>query len=658
MSVEIVESTMTGMKGAGTLTVQPRQAEPPPAASPVSELKPGWSPICDPKVEYPSRRFGLRSCLYFGGIAPVVLALLIPLTWYSAQLLDDGLFALLAVAGAWSAVFWRAVKDGPDLLNNGLSAHHVRPIDWVGLPIVLCFLSLPLVPIGYIFNCVSDTSSGVAAFVGLILHTPIALGACRVVTMATSALVGSGVDGHERQLRELRPLPVDLFPRGPMKNGGATAGCRYFMALPIVRAIPEPEIQVITRAIALEHFLYFHEHPLDTPPDTTFDIRPAIDRWARKLGFEDGQRLHEAWDIRNSLLHSQGNRPRPGRRRVQAAAVVLLRGVERAIDLLPASEQFMFRDERSLHAWCQRTREPELTPFQRLIDLVNEVEGAGEGRARAACALRRSAAWWHRRTKLLPEVRQLMRLITWGWHLPTEGAICARDCARCAQLPPGKLPLPVIRRVQEAELRLVLLGSLVEFLVSVVRPGSEDTKFGDRLVEALGARRSVGIRNLMFALGARNDVVHPNTSRELGLDEVERAVHYLYDTVLDLLPLVPPGLQHAVTAQRPEAWPVLPQDIGTTLDSLHAVAQGVQQRRLQLRAMETRRRWVYERLDRLCGLDEIGLHLASWFAVSPTLLHGVQEGDKPSEEDTDFEPAVAEPSHPAFARDLTFAAEQ
>lgn len=629
---------MTCMQSPGGLMIERWNGESAePATLGLAPTTPS-EPLVDPDVEFPRERFGLRSGLLAAAIAPFVLALVIPLLWYSALLLDDGLFALLLVAAAWVATGWRMRKDGPVLLKNCLSAHHARPIDWLPLPFLFCCLAvLILGSTGYLFLYVCGTQAkyeGVVEFVALFLHTPIALGGCAMITLLTNVVVECGFDGDGRLRCELDLARGDLFPPCPNEDDSTYVGCRYFLALPILRAIPDPEIQVITRAIALEHFLYLHEHPFDAPPDTAFDVRTAMDRWARKLGFEQSQRLHDAWDIRNGLLHSQRSRPRPNGRTIQSAAAVLLRGVERAIDLLPESEQSMFCRKRSLHTWCQQTRKPQVAPLQKLIELAREVEGSGDGlRGRLSHALKRVAEWRQRRKKLLPAAREWMRLIARGWHLPSDAVICDHDCASCAQLPPGKKPLPVIRRIQEAELRLVLLGALVEYLVSAIRPAAEDTEFGTRLLEALGANRRVDIKHLMFALGARNDVVHPNTERELSLDGTERAVHYLYTTVLDLLPLVPPELRHAVTAERPEAWPALPDEVSRTLETLHAVARRAQQRRHQIRRMELVDRFMHARLDRLCGLDEIGLHLTSWFAERPAVCHiAVVE---PSERDDD-----------------------
>lgn len=126
---------------------------------------------------------------------------------------------------------------------------------WVALLFRLGFRGLLLVPIALIFLLVGDATpkhAQAAEFAGLIFHVPLMLGVLAAVFPVISGFVDRASDRQRAWRWEMGGSPADLFPPSPAVPVGDEEGRRYFWSLPILQAIPDVEIQVISCAIALE----------------------------------------------------------------------------------------------------------------------------------------------------------------------------------------------------------------------------------------------------------------------------------------------------------------------------------------------------------------------------------------------------------------------
>jgi hypothetical protein len=123
-------------------------------------------------------------------------------------------------------------------------------------------------------------------------------------------------------------------------------------------------------------------------------------------------------------------------------------------------------------------------------------------------------------------------------------------------LPPGKKPLRLVEQQSRAEDRVVDLVVLLDYALAALEGGAETAGQGGRKLASPSERvkrhaeRFQSLPDVLFAIGVRNDLVHPTSRGERvpTAAETKRAAKALRRALVDLLPALPPDLREAIAA--------------------------------------------------------------------------------------------------------------
>jgi len=133
-------------------------------------------------------------------------------------------------------------------------------------------------------------------------------------------------------------------------------------------------------------------------------------------------------------------------------------------------------------------------------------------------------------------------------------------------LPPGKYPLPVIRREKDPVRKVTDSATLLEYLLTSIQP---ELKRNDGKPLMLGDRVQsyehlfTDVRDVNFALGVRNFLVHADADRGHPSmpQEIERAADHLLRAIDDVLPYVPPDIARDSRSDPEGGAYIRPQDV-------------------------------------------------------------------------------------------------